>query len=29
MEINLSERAAEHIRERGGRAAIDLLCFSS
>ena len=29
MEIILSQRAAEHIMDKGGRAAVDLLQHSS
>ena len=29
MEINLSQRAIQHIQEKGGRAAVDLVCISS
>ena len=29
MQINLTPEAVEHIQNKGGQAAIDLLCFSS
>ncbi len=29
MQINLSEKAIQHIQEKGGRAAVDLVCISS
>ena len=29
MQVNLSQKAIQHIQEKGGRAAVDLVCISS
>ena len=29
MQVSLTEKALEHIRRKGGRAAIDLICVSN
>lgn len=29
MNVSLTEKALEHIRRKGGQAAVDLICVSS
>jgi hypothetical protein len=29
MQITISDKAVEHIQKKGGRVAVDLICFSS